>query len=235
MLLTGLGIGPSFAVFTLVVQNSVAAARIGVATGSLTFFQQIGGTIGLTLAGTVLANRLVTEIPTQLVVAGVPKPIVDQFAGGTGVDITGTGDLGQRILASLPPEAKAVIQPLIPNIVQGIHEAFSLAIASTFWVGIVGRADRPSCSSCSSRSSRCARPSRSRSRPSSPAAHSPSRLPSTSGPCRTVHQRREEPTGHALATAPRQETACSEQGDEIRQLSIGHGSPRDHDPAKRGR
>jgi EmrB/QacA subfamily drug resistance transporter len=138
MLITGLGVGPSFAVFTLVVQNSVAAARIGVATGSLTFFQQIGGTIGLTLAGTVLANRLVTEIPTQLVAAGVPKPIVDGFAGGTGVDITGTGDLGQRILASLPADAKPVIEPLIPNIVQGIHEAFSIAIASTFWVGIVG-------------------------------------------------------------------------------------------------
>ena len=113
-------------------------AGSGGATGSLTFFQQIGGTIGLTLAGTVLANRLVTEIPIQLVAAGVPKPIVDQFAGGTGVDITGTGDLGQRIFASPPPEAKPIIQPLIPNIVQGIHEAFSLAIASTFWVGIVG-------------------------------------------------------------------------------------------------
>ena len=68
----------------------------------------------------------------------MPKPIVDGFAGGAGVDITGTGDLGQRILASLPPEARPRSQPLIPNIVQGIHEAFSLAIASTFWVGIVG-------------------------------------------------------------------------------------------------
>jgi MFS family permease len=138
MLITGLGVGPSFAVFTLVVQNSVAAARIGVATGSLTFFQQIGGTIGLTLAGTVLANRLVTEIPIQLVAAGVPKPVVDGFAGGGAVDLTGTGDLGQRILAAVPADAKAAIAPLIPNIVQGIHEAFSIAIASTFWVGIVG-------------------------------------------------------------------------------------------------
>ena len=51
MVIAGLGIGPSFAVFTLVVQNSVNAARIGVATASLTFFQQIGGTIGLTLRG----------------------------------------------------------------------------------------------------------------------------------------------------------------------------------------
>ena len=103
MVIAGLGIGPSFAVFTLVVQNSVNAARIGVATASLTFFQQIGGTIGLTLAGSLLATRLVTEIPKQLVAAGVPQQVVDGFAGGGGVDLTGTGDLGQRILASVPP------------------------------------------------------------------------------------------------------------------------------------
>ncbi len=137
MLITGLGIGPSFAVFTLVVQNSVTPDRIGVGTASLTFFQQIGGTIGLTLAGSLLASRLVTEIPTQLVAAGVPQPVVAGFAGG-GVDITGTGDLGQRILASVPADAQSLIKPLIPAIVQGIHEAFSIAIASTFWVGIVG-------------------------------------------------------------------------------------------------
>jgi EmrB/QacA subfamily drug resistance transporter len=138
MAITGLAIGPSFAVFTLVVQNSVAPDRIGVATGSLTFFQQIGGTIGLTLAGTVLATKLVEEIPIQLVAAGVPQPVVDGFAGGGALDVTGTGDLGERILASLPPDVQAQVAPLIPAIVQAFHEAFSLAIAATFWVGIVG-------------------------------------------------------------------------------------------------
>ncbi|MEP6638190.1 MAG: MDR family MFS transporter, partial [Chloroflexota bacterium] len=63
MVLAGLGIGPSFAVFTLIVQNSVAPDRIGVATSSLTFFQQIGGTVGLTIAGTIFADRLTAEIP----------------------------------------------------------------------------------------------------------------------------------------------------------------------------
>ncbi len=138
MVIAGLGIGPSFAVFTLVVQNSVNAARIGVATASLTFFQQIGGTIGLTLAGSLLATRLVTEIPKQLVAAGVPQQVVDGFAGGGAVDLTGTGDLGQRILASVPPAQQPQIAPLIPAIVEGIHEAFSIAIAATFWVGVVG-------------------------------------------------------------------------------------------------
>ena len=138
MVIAGLGIGPSFAVFTLVVQNSVNAARIGVATASLTFFQQIGGTIGLTFAGSLLATRLVSEIPKQLVAAGVPQQVVDGFARGGGVDLTGTGDLGQRILASVPPAQQPQIAPLIPAIVHAIYEAFSVAIAATFWVGVVG-------------------------------------------------------------------------------------------------
>ncbi len=141
MALAGLGIGPSFAVFTLIVQNAVSPDRIGVATSSLTFFQQIGGTVGLTLAGTILADRLVAEIPIQLATSGVPQPLIAQFAAGGGtLDLTGTGDLGSRILAAVPDAAKATVQPLIPNIVHGIHEAFSIAIASTFWVGIVGAA-----------------------------------------------------------------------------------------------
>ncbi len=140
MVVAGLGIGPSFAVFTLIVQNAVETSCVGVATASLTFFQQIGGTIGLTIAGTVFAGRMVSEVPAQLANAGVPPQIVAQFSGGSGgsVDITGTGDLGQRILASIPAQAQASIAPLIPNMVAGIHQAFSIALASTFWVGIVG-------------------------------------------------------------------------------------------------
>jgi EmrB/QacA subfamily drug resistance transporter len=140
MALAGLGVGPSFAVFTLIVQNAVSPDRIGVATSSLTFFQQIGGTVGLTIAGTLFGDRIKTEIPIQLVAHGVPQPIVDQFSGagaGAQLDLTGTGDLGAKILAGTPDAFKPIIQPLIPNIVGGIHEAISIAIANTFWAGIV--------------------------------------------------------------------------------------------------
>jgi EmrB/QacA subfamily drug resistance transporter len=139
MVLTGLGIGPSFAVFTLVVQNTVSPDRIGVATSSLTFFQQIGGTVGLTLAGTIFASRFADEVPPRLVAAGVPTAFATQFAGGggSGVDLQGTGDLGQRILASVPPDQVAFVQPLIKGIVQAIYDSVSIAIAASFWVGIV--------------------------------------------------------------------------------------------------
>jgi EmrB/QacA subfamily drug resistance transporter len=142
MLIAGIGIGPSFAVFTLIVQNAVSPDRIGVATSSLTFFQQIGGTVGLTIAGTIFASRFITEIPVQLASAGVPQQFIAQFpvgaGSGGGVDLTGTGDLGQRILAAVPEAFRPAVQPIVPNIVHGIHEAFSIALASTFWVGIVG-------------------------------------------------------------------------------------------------
>jgi EmrB/QacA subfamily drug resistance transporter len=138
MVVAGLGIGPSFAVFTLIVQNSVDMGCVGVATASLTFFQQIGGTIGLTIAGTVFAGRMVTEVPLQLANAGVPGQVVSQFSGGGGLDLTGTGDLGTLILASVPAPARSSIAPLVPQIVDGIHQAFSISLGSTFWVGIVG-------------------------------------------------------------------------------------------------
>ena len=141
MAITGLGVGPSFAVFTALVQNSVKPAVVGVATASLTFFQQIGGTIGLTIAGTILADSLTKELPGRLVANGVPKQFVDQFAaggasGGGALDLTGTGDLGATILAGVPEAFRPLVAPLIPGIVTGIHEAFAIAISSTFWVSI---------------------------------------------------------------------------------------------------
>jgi EmrB/QacA subfamily drug resistance transporter len=132
MVIAGLAVGPSFALFAALVQNSVEPRQIGSATASLTFFQQIGGTIGLTIAGTFLADALTKELPNRL----------DQFAaqsgGGNGaLELTGTGDLGQRILDSLPPIAVPFVQPYIAQIVTSLQEAFALAIATTFWVGIV--------------------------------------------------------------------------------------------------
>ncbi len=140
MVVAGIGVGPSFALFAALVQNTVEPRQIGTATASLTFFQQIGGTIGLTIAGTVLGDALTKEIPGRLSANGLPKAMVDQFAansGGAGaLDFTGTGDLGKAILDGLPAQARPFVEPFINQIVLSIHEAFALAISSTFWVSI---------------------------------------------------------------------------------------------------
>jgi EmrB/QacA subfamily drug resistance transporter len=141
MFVAGLGIGPSMAVFTIIVQSAVAPAMMGAATSTLTFFRQVGGSIGLALAGTIFGSSLVSELPSQLEGAGVPQPIVDGFtsrgADAIASETTGVGvDLGAQILAAVPEQARALVEPYVGAIVEGIHGAFSVAIGHTMWLGV---------------------------------------------------------------------------------------------------
>jgi EmrB/QacA subfamily drug resistance transporter len=146
MFIAGIGVGPTFSVPTIVIQNAVPFRQLGVATSNLTFFRQIGGTIALAFVGTIFATSFKDQLVPQMTAAGVPKQVTDgltQGAGGGGFDfssLTGVGDLGQTILAAIPEQFRAVVQPFIPNMVEGVHGAFSLATAQTFWLGVVGSA-----------------------------------------------------------------------------------------------
>ncbi len=73
MFITGIGIGPTLAAFTIVVQNAVPFSKLGVATSNLTFFRQIGGSVGLAIAGTVFGQALQDLFPSKLI------PVVDQM------------------------------------------------------------------------------------------------------------------------------------------------------------
>jgi EmrB/QacA subfamily drug resistance transporter len=137
MFIAGIGVGPTFAVFTLIVQNAVPFNMLGVATSNLTFFRQIGGTVALAIVGTLFAGSFTEQLAPQMTASGVPAAVVDGFtqAMHSGAldfnQLTGTGDLGQSIVAAQP-----ALAPVVPQIVAGIHEAFSLGVASTFVIGV---------------------------------------------------------------------------------------------------
>jgi EmrB/QacA subfamily drug resistance transporter len=142
MFLAGLGVGPTFSVFTIVVQNAVPFHELGVATSNLTFFRQIGGTVALAIVGTIFGTTFSEQLAPQMAASGVPAQVIDGFtqASTTGQldfnQLTGVGDLGASILASVPAQAKPFIEPYIGNIVAAIHQAFSLGVAQTFWIGV---------------------------------------------------------------------------------------------------
>jgi len=137
MFIAGLGVGPTFAVFTLIVQNAVPFNMLGVATSNLTFFRQIGGTVALAIVGTLFASSFQEQLAPQMTASGVPAAVVNGFtqAMHSGAldfnQLTGTGDLGHSIAAAQP-----ALAPVVPQIVAGIHEAFSLGVASTFIIGV---------------------------------------------------------------------------------------------------
>ena len=130
MVVVGLGVGPTMPIFTLIVQNAVPFEKLGVATSNITFLRQIGGTVGLALAGTVFGSSLTTELPRQLVSRGVPQEMVERFAAQASDFGSTGGNLADTLAKFLPPEQVAAI-------VGGFNEALSLAIANAFWVALV--------------------------------------------------------------------------------------------------
>ena len=144
MFIAGLGVGPTFSVPTIVIQNAVPFRQLGVATSNLTFFRQIGGTISLAFVGTIFATSFQDNLVPQMTAAGVPQPVLDGFTQASSSGsfdfsaLTGVGDQGAALLKAIPPQFQAAVQPFIGAMVEGIHGAFSLATAQTFWLGVVG-------------------------------------------------------------------------------------------------
>jgi MFS family permease len=88
MLLCGLGLGPTFPLYTLAVQNAVEPRYIGQSTGSSIFFRQIGGTVGVAVMGTVLAGVLAASF------AGLPAYTARQVKADDPPDATRRLDSG---------------------------------------------------------------------------------------------------------------------------------------------
>jgi hypothetical protein len=76
MVLMGLGLGFNFQPVVLAVQNAAAPREMGVATSSVTFFRQMGGTIGVAAFLSILFSRLPTDIGSAVTSAAATDPRV---------------------------------------------------------------------------------------------------------------------------------------------------------------
>jgi EmrB/QacA subfamily drug resistance transporter len=134
MFVAGFGVGPTFAVFTIIVQNSVPFHELGTATSDLTLFRQIGTTLGLTLAFTFFRENLTwTLLHDQIVAAGAPAALVPTsppagFDLSSLTSVTSTGN-PLEFITRVPAQAQALF-------IQGFHQAFTIAIANSMLLGV---------------------------------------------------------------------------------------------------
>ncbi|MEX2500872.1 MAG: MDR family MFS transporter, partial [Trueperaceae bacterium] len=82
MVLLGTGIGPTNSLLTLAAQNALPADRLGAVTGTNQFFRQIGGTIGVTVFGSLIAGHVRSGLEAVLPRgdARLPPELVDTLA-----------------------------------------------------------------------------------------------------------------------------------------------------------
>src|SRR3954447_6749682 len=91
MIMLGLGLGFNFQPVILAVQNAVSPREIGVATSSVTFFRQMGGTLGTAIFLSVLFTRLPSDISSAVTSAAGSDPRV--AAAVQGGQLSAGGDL----------------------------------------------------------------------------------------------------------------------------------------------
>ncbi|EGJ73398.1 putative membrane transport protein [Streptomyces sp. Tu6071] len=92
----GLGVGMLMQNLVLAAQNDVDAHELGAATSVLSFFRSLGGTIGTSVLGAVLANRVSTELSKGFKDAGIPAA---EGGGNSVPDMT-----------KLPPQVKGIVE-----------------------------------------------------------------------------------------------------------------------------
>jgi EmrB/QacA subfamily drug resistance transporter len=66
IVLTGLGLGTTFPLYSVVIQNAVPYKVMGVMISSIPFSRFIGGTFGLAILGSVMSTRLAANFLSQL-------------------------------------------------------------------------------------------------------------------------------------------------------------------------
>jgi EmrB/QacA subfamily drug resistance transporter len=92
MAVLGIGVGMMMQNLVLAAQNDVPAQDLGVTTSTLTFFRSLGGAVGVSALGAVLANRIAGLMAERF---GTPE---------------GDGSTAVPDLAALPEPVRAVVQ-----------------------------------------------------------------------------------------------------------------------------
>ncbi|GAA2889411.1 MDR family MFS transporter [Nonomuraea rubra] len=112
MAVLGIGVGMLMQNLVLAAQNDVPAQDLGSTTSVLTFFRSMGGTIGVSALGAVLANRVTSLLTEKL------GPMA--AAGGGGADTHAVPDISK-----LPAPVVRIIQ-----------DVYATATAELFLIGV---------------------------------------------------------------------------------------------------
>ena len=158
MVLMGLGIGPTFPIYTLIVQNAARPQEIGVVTAALTFSRSLGQVIGVSVLGTVFAATLTGSMERHVAVAlrdvppaarvlvgrvipvhgasaeGASAPVVAFDAGAARARIR-AGAAARGSAAATPADVEAAVAA-VDRLGYAIRVAFTDATERLYRVGI---------------------------------------------------------------------------------------------------
>jgi EmrB/QacA subfamily drug resistance transporter len=136
MILVGLGLGTAFPIFTLTVQNAVDHKYLGTATSSVQLFRQLGGTIGVSIMGSVMNHRLADHFSeeSQKLIAqtpNLPAGMAEKIKEMSNPQILLNPGAAAEKLSNLPPEVVRTLK----QVMDVLRESLSYALNGVFLTG----------------------------------------------------------------------------------------------------
>ncbi len=137
IVIMGVGMGITFPVFTLAVQNSVPHRFLGVATSAAQFYRSVGGVIGLAVLGSYMTRQFTSALD-----GSVPPEVGEALPPGRLDDIANNPqelvnhqalDALKDSFASAGPEGLRLVEQLL----DALRSSLASAIGDVFLVAVV--------------------------------------------------------------------------------------------------
>ena len=128
----GFGLGTSFPLYTIAIQNGVPQRHIGIATSSGQFFRSVGGSIGLALFGSHLVGRFKAEMQENLpekALENIPPKLLEEITNNPNLLLT--PDASENFMAAFAATGSSGIT-LGNQIFAAIRESLAQAIGDIF-------------------------------------------------------------------------------------------------------
>jgi EmrB/QacA subfamily drug resistance transporter len=116
LIVVGLGIGTTFPLYLTAVQVALPRQFMGVASSQIQFWRNLGGTVGSSILGAVLANRLPGYLATQVSSLHLPASALGQLGSAGANSILQPG-----VLANLPPALVTAIRFALSETLRDIY------------------------------------------------------------------------------------------------------------------
>jgi hypothetical protein len=110
----GIGMGGSVTAFLISVQSSVTRQQLGAATSTIQFMRNVGGTIGVSIFGTVMVSNLIEGLARQGGSVNIdPRALLDPTS-------------------SIPPAVLASMRGVLADAIGAVFTLAFVAVAAAF-------------------------------------------------------------------------------------------------------
>jgi len=128
LVLVGIGLGTTMPLYINATQSAVAKQYLGVVSAQIQFWRNVGGTIGVSILGAVLAHQLPVKIQENIAALNLPPQAAAAIPSSSSPQAIFDATRIAATRAQLPPQ----FQPVFDQVLDAVRGALASTIHDVF-------------------------------------------------------------------------------------------------------